>query len=152
LLRWAALASLSLLRRPFMPRGSADSLPHPVDIHVGRRIAEKRLALGYNQSDLGRALGLTFQQVQKYEKGTNRVSASKLWLIAQFFKVDLAYFFEGLSGDGSSMDADEPDGPAAPPTRQSIEINRLIPRLELPQQKLVLELVRSMSAKVPADR
>jgi len=134
-----------------MPRGSADSSPHPVDIHVGRRIAEKRLALGYNQSDLGRALGLTFQQVQKYEKGKNRVSASKLWLIAQFFKVDLTYFFEGLSGDGSSIDADSPDEPTAPPTRQSMEINSLIPRLELPQQKLVLELVRSMSAKVPAD-
>jgi len=131
-----------------MPRGSANSSPHPVDIHVGRRIAEKRLALGYNQSDLGRALGLTFQQVQKYEKGTNRVSASKLWLIAQFLQVDLTYFFEGLSGDGSSMDTDEPDEPAAPPTRQSTEINSLIPRLDLPQQKLVLELVRSMSAKV----
>lgn len=134
-----------------MPRGSADSSPHPVDIHVGRRIAEKRLALGYNQSDLGRALRLTFQQVQKYEKGTNRVSASKLWLIAQFLKVDLTYFFEGLSGDGSSMDADSPNEPTAPPTRQSMEINSLIPRLELPQQRLVLELVRSMSAKVPAD-
>lgn len=134
-----------------MPRGSADSSPHPVDIHVGRRIAEKRHALGYNQSDLGRALGLTFQQVQKYDKGTNRVSASKLWLIAQFLKVDLTYFFEGLSGDGSSMDADSPNEPTAPPTRQSMEINSLIPRLELPQQRLVLELVRSMSAKVPAD-
>ena len=134
-----------------MPRGNPESSPHPVDVHVGRRVAEKRLALGYNQSDLGRALGLTFQQVQKYEKGTNRVSASKLWLIAQFFKVDLAYFFDGLSGDGSKTDTDEPDETAAPPTRQSMEINGLVPRLDLPQQKLVLELVRSMSAKVPAN-
>ena len=134
-----------------MPRGTAVSSPHAVDVHVGRRIAEKRLALGYNQSDLGRALNLTFQQIQKYEKGTNRVSASKLWLISQFFKVDLAYFFDGLSGDGSNTGAGEPDGAAATPTRQSMEINGLVPRLDLPQQKLVLELVRSMSAKVPAD-
>ena len=134
-----------------MPRGTATSLPHVVDVHVGRRIAEKRLSLGYNQSDLGRALNLTFQQIQKYEQGTNRVSASKLWLIAQFFKVDLAYFFDGLSGDGSNAGADEPDGAASPPTRQSMEINSLVPRLELPQQRLVLELVRSMSARVPAD-
>ena len=134
-----------------MPRGTAESTPHPVDLHVGRRIAEKRLALGYNQSDLGRALNLTFQQVQKYEKGTNRVSASKLWLIAQFFKVDLSYFFDGLSGDGSNTGAGEPDGAAATPTRQSMEINSLVPRLELPKQRLVLELVRSMSAKVPTD-
>lgn len=134
-----------------MPRGNPESSPHPVDVHVGRRVAEKRLTLGYNQSDLGRALGLTFQQVQKYEKGTNRVSASKLWLIAQFFNVDLGYFFDGLSGDGSNTDSSEPDGPVAPPTRQSMEINSLVPRLDLPQQKLVLELVRSMSAKAPAD-
>lgn len=134
-----------------MPRGTATSSPHAVDVHVGRRIAEKRLALGYNQSDLGRALNLTFQQIQKYEKGTNRVSASKLWLISRFFKVDLAYFFDGLSGDGNNTGADEPDGVASPPTRQSMEINSLVPRLELPKQRLVLELVRSMSAKVPAD-
>ena len=134
-----------------MPRGTAESTPHPIDLHVGRRIAEKRLALGYNQSDLGRALNLTFQQVQKYEKGTNRVSASKLWLIAQFFKVDLSYFFDGLSGDGSNTGAGELDGAAATPTRQSMEINSLVPRLELPKQRLVLELVRSMSAKVPTD-
>ena len=134
-----------------MPRGTATSSPHAVDVHVGRRIAEKRLALGYNQSDLGRALNLTFQQIQKYEKGTNRVSASKLWLISRFFKVDLAYFFDGLSGNGSNTGAGEPDGAAATPTRQSMEINSLVPRLDLPQQKLVLELVRSMSAKVSAD-
>ncbi|MGH7018335.1 MAG: helix-turn-helix domain-containing protein, partial [Brevundimonas sp.] len=71
-----------------MVRGAAEGGPHPVDRHVGRRVCEKRVALGYNQSDLGRALGLTFQQIQKYEKGANRVSASKLWDIARFFKVD----------------------------------------------------------------
>ena len=61
-----------------MARGKGEDGPHPVDRHVGRRVCEKRISLGYNQSDLGRALGLTFQQVQKYEKGTNRISASKL--------------------------------------------------------------------------
>lgn len=130
-----------------MPRGTAHSAPHPVDVHVGRRIAEKRLALGYNQSDLGRALGLTFQQVQKYEKGTNRVSSSKLWLIAQFFKVDLAYFFDGLSSAAAAPAIAE-DAAAAPrPTRQSIEISNLVPQLGLPQQKLILDLVKSMTSK-----
>ena len=74
-----------------MARGTADGGPHPVDRHVGRRVCEKRISLGYNQSDLGKALGLTFQQIQKYEKGANRVSASKLWDIARFFKVDIGY-------------------------------------------------------------
>ncbi|MGV9010167.1 helix-turn-helix domain-containing protein [Brevundimonas sp.] len=133
-----------------MPRGTADNNPHPVDVHVGRRIAEKRLALGYNQSDLGRALGLTFQQVQKYEKGTNRVSSSKLWMIAQFFKIDLAYFFNGLSAAGNGTITETVE-PSPPPTRQSIEISSLVPQLGLAQQKLVLELVQSMSSRAPGE-
>ena len=80
-----------------MVKGAGESGPHPVDRHVGRKVCEKRIALGYNQSDLGRALGLTFQQIQKYEKGANRISASKLWDIARFFSVDVSYFFDGLT-------------------------------------------------------
>lgn len=66
---------------------------HPVDLHVGQRIRARREALGFNQSELGRALGLTFQQVQKYENGANRVSASKLHTTAEFLKVPVGYFF-----------------------------------------------------------
>jgi transcriptional regulator with XRE-family HTH domain len=130
-----------------MVRGAADDGPHPVDRHVGRRICEKRIALGYNQSDLGRALGLTFQQIQKYEKGANRVSASKLWDIARFFKVDIGYFFEGLMVARPGMAEGEPaafvhDFPA---TRQSIEISRLAPQLTARQQRLVLDMMREMA-------
>ena len=126
--------------------------PHPVDKHVGRRVCEKRLALAYNQSDLARALGLTFQQVQKYEKGANRISASKLWDIARFFKVDIGYFFEGLNGaaagvaeDGAAFDHD------FPATRYTIEIGRLAPQLSTVQQKLVLELVRDMTVRPDSE-
>lgn len=129
-----------------MPRGDPDAAPHPIDIHVGRRVAERRLALRYNQSDLGRALGLTFQQVQKYEKGTNRISASKLWLIAQFLGVELGYFFEGLPTDGTTPDVPEAITAVAAPTRQSMEISSLVVGLPVAQQKLVLELVRSMAS------
>ncbi|PZO05675.1 MAG: XRE family transcriptional regulator [Alphaproteobacteria bacterium] len=130
-----------------MARGTGEDGPHPVDRHVGRRVCEKRLALGYNQSDLGRALGLTFQQIQKYEKGTNRVSASKLWDIARFFKVDIGYFFDGLAGssvpgmaeEGSAFEHDHPA------TRYTIEIGRLAPQLSTRQQKLVLDLIRDMA-------
>ena len=133
-----------------MPRGGEDG-PHPVDRHVGRRVCEKRIGLGYNQSDLGRALGLTFQQIQKYEKGANRISASKLWDIARFFKVDIGYFFEGLAvqpgvaeGGASAFAHD------FPATRYTIEIARLAPALPTRKQKLVLEMVREM-ARVPGD-
>ncbi|UTC29699.1 HTH-type transcriptional regulator cell division transcriptional repressor [Bajunvirus bajun] len=79
-----------------MPRNATESGPHPVDIHVGKRLAARRIGLGFNQSDLGRALGLTFQQVQKYEKGANRMSASKMHDAANFLGVTEGYFFEGL--------------------------------------------------------
>ena len=73
--------------------------PNHVDRHVGSRVRLRRMLLGLSQEKLGEALGLTFQQVQKYEKGTNRIGASRLQQIAQFLKVEIAYFFEGLSGE-----------------------------------------------------
>lgn len=128
-----------------MARGKGVDGPHPVDRHVGRRVCEKRISLGYNQSDLGRALGLTFQQIQKYEKGVNRISASKLFDISRFFRVDIGYFFEGLAEGAAGMAEDaagfEHDFPA---TRQTIEINRLAPRLSAKRQRLTLELIREM--------
>ena len=111
-----------------MVRGSGADGPHLVDRHVGRRVCEKRIALGYNQTDLGQALGVTFQQVQKYEKGANRISASKLWDIARFFRVDIGYFFEGLTGavqPGMAEGEAEPFVHDFPATRQTIEIGRL---------------------------
>lgn len=135
-----------------MARGKGEDGPHPVDRHVGRRVCEKRLALGYNQSDLGRALGLTFQQIQKYEKGANRISASKLWDIARFFKVDIGYFFDGLAAAQSGMAetgaAFDHDFPA---TRYTIEIGRLAPQLSARQQKLALELVRDMADRSESE-
>ena len=130
-----------------MARGTGEDGPHPVDRHVGRRVCEKRLALGYNQSDLGRALGLTFQQIQKYEKGTNRISASKLWDISRFFKVETSYFFEGLAGSTATGMAEEGMAFAHdhPATRYTIEISRLAPQLSTRQQKLALDLIRDMA-------
>ena len=129
-----------------MARGKGEDGPHPVDRHVGRRVCEKRIALGYNQSDLGRAVGVTFQQIQKYEKGTNRVSASKLYDIARFFQTDVAYFFQGLGDarpgmaeDGAGFEHDFPS------TRHSVEIARLAPRLSARNQKLALDLIRQLA-------
>jgi len=69
-----------------------------VDRHVGSRVRMRRLMLGLSQTQLGDALGLTFQQVQKYEKGTNRISASKLQHIRQILQVPVPFFFEGAPG------------------------------------------------------
>lgn len=74
-----------------------------VDAHVGRRLRQRRITLGISQEQLGAQLGLTFQQIQKYEKGQNRISAGRLYKIAQILSVSVGHFFEGLS---SLNDAD----------------------------------------------
>ncbi len=80
----------------------ASPTANPVDVHVGARVRIRRKFLGLSQSDLAAALGLTFQQVQKYERGSNRISASKLYQTAKTLKVPVAYFFDGLEDSASS--------------------------------------------------
>src|SRR5512132_3865923 len=80
--------------------------PNPVDKHVGNRVRMRRMMLGMSQEKLGQALGLTFQQVQKYEKGMNRIGASRLQQISDILQVPAAFFFEGapnLRGATDSM-------------------------------------------------
>jgi transcriptional regulator with XRE-family HTH domain len=87
-------------------------IANPVDKHVGSRIRMRRLMLGMSQEKLGNGLGLTFQQVQKYEKGTNRIGAGRLQHISQLLQVPLPFFFEGaphLPGEPSGI------GPAPSP-------------------------------------
>ena len=73
----------------------AKKLPNPIDKHVGSRLRMRRMMLGMSQTNLGDALGITFQQVQKYEKGTNRISASRLQHISHILQVPVPFFFEG---------------------------------------------------------
>ena len=80
-----------------------------VDAHVGRRLRRRRTSLGISQEQLGSALGLTFQQIQKYEKGQNRIGAGRLYRIANILSVPVQYFFEGLSNgaDAAMLPAGE---------------------------------------------
>ncbi len=73
----------------------AKKAPNPIDKHVGSRVRMRRMMLSMSQEKLGDALGLTFQQVQKYEKGTNRIGASRLQQISQILQVPISFFFEG---------------------------------------------------------
>lgn len=82
---------------------SAES-PHPTDVHVGNQLRLRRKVLGLSQDALGRQVGVTFQQIQKYERGTNRTSASRLWEFAQALNVSEDYFFEALLDDEPSID------------------------------------------------
>lgn len=87
----AGVARTSAARR-------ADDDADPVDIHVGRRLRQRRSLLGLSQDKLGRAVGLTFQQIQKYERGANRVGASRLLQLSRALAVPVAYFFEDAPG------------------------------------------------------
>ena len=81
----------------FKPQfGHGTGNPHPVDVHVGARARMRRTLLGMTQTDLGDALGLTFQQVQKYERGVNRISASRLYDLCRVLNVSIEYFFEDM--------------------------------------------------------
>jgi transcriptional regulator with XRE-family HTH domain len=96
-----------------MKNFEADDGPDPIDRHVGTRIRGRRVGLRISQTKLGQAIGVTFQQIQKYESGTNRVGASNLFKIAQALSVDVSFFFDGVrhevAGSMHSMGlADQP--------------------------------------------
>jgi transcriptional regulator with XRE-family HTH domain len=84
----------------------AKKAPNPTDKHVGSRVRMRRMMLGMSQEKLGDALGLTFQQVQKYEKGTNRIGASRLQQIAHILQVQVSFFFEGAPAAITSLKSD----------------------------------------------
>lgn len=89
----------------------SSSKPHPTDVFIGQRVRARRILIGMSQEKLGELLGLTFQQVQKYEKGTNRISGSRMVEIADALQVEPAYFFEGApgrrtAGTHAALDAD----------------------------------------------
>jgi transcriptional regulator with XRE-family HTH domain len=122
--------------------------PNPVDLHVGARIRMRRKILGVSQERLAEDLGLTFQQIQKYERGANRVSASKLYEIAKSLQSSVGYFFEGLAdttGDGVA-EGGEPFVHDFLMTSEGLELAGLFPRITRPKvRRRILELVRSMA-------
>ena len=94
------------LSKPKREKGDSKK-PNPVDVHVCSRVRLRRMLLGMSQEKLGETLGLTFQQVQKYEKGTNRIGASRLHQIGNVLGVPVSYFFEDLTGDASAKANDK---------------------------------------------
>ena len=90
----------------------AKKAPNPIDKHVGSRVRMRRMMLSMSQEKLGGALGLTFQQVQKYEKGTNRIGASRLQQISHILQVPVAFFFEGAPAAPHSEGMSEAPSPS----------------------------------------
>lgn len=129
--------------------------PNPVDVHVGGRVRLRRTLLGMSQEKLGEALGLTFQQVQKYERGANRIGASRLWDLSRVLDVPMSYFFEDMDDDTvqhSPMNiAQVPSEPqvheADPMTRrETLELVRAYYRITDPAvRKRVFELTKTLA-------
>src|SRR3954447_17005450 len=86
-------------------------MKHPVDVHVGKRVRHRRWMVGMTQQQLGDIVGIKFQQIQKYETGMNRISASRLWDIAQALDVSISFFFEGFGGETARSDQPAVDLP-----------------------------------------
>jgi transcriptional regulator with XRE-family HTH domain len=101
---WGRRAAADKNGRSFMFARVERKSPNPVDKHVGGRVRMRRMMLAMSQEKLGNALGLTFQQVQKYEKGTNRIGASRLQQISHILQVPVAFFFEGAPNLYGSTD------------------------------------------------
>lgn len=132
-----------------------DQGPDPIDRHVGSRIRGRRLGMRISQTKLGQSIGVTFQQVQKYESGTNRVGASNLFRIAKALGVEVSFFFDGLIADGGGsggLNYGLSDNPVAefdsdPMTsRESFELMHNYFRIADPQvRKRLFQLVRELA-------
>ncbi len=103
-------------------------MTNEIDAHIGNRLREARLAKGLNQEALGKALGITFQQVQKYEKGANRIGANRLWDICNMLETPVGFFFDGLDEKGKAK-AVPPSSPEGRLSRRDIEIARVLNEL-----------------------
>ena len=116
---------------------------HPVDFHVGKRLRHRRWMIGMTQQQLANAVGIKFQQIQKYESGANRVSASRLWDLSQALDVDVSFFFEGLddkNGEASDLlDADLLSD------KETIELIRAYYGMEEGPRRRLLELTKSLA-------
>ena len=127
--------------------------PNPIDKHVGSRVRMRRMMLGMSQEKLGDALGLTFQQVQKYEKGTNRIGASRLQQISLILQVPVAFFFEGAPqvGEQSRGLSDAPSPAYVADflaTSDGLALTKAFMRIQDPKtRRRIVDLVRQIAGE-----
>jgi transcriptional regulator with XRE-family HTH domain len=126
--------------------------PNPIDVHVGSRIRFRRNMLGMSQEKLGESLGITFQQIQKYEKGTNRVGASRLQAIASILDVPVSFFFDdapgGQSGTGAGLAEESPTSFVVDflNSAEGIQLNRAFARISNPVvRRKMIDLVKAIA-------
>ena len=120
-------------------------MTHPVDVHVGKRVRHRRWLIGMTQQQLAEQVGIKFQQIQKYETGANRISASRLWDIAEALEVPVSFFFEGLDDSGKA----EGSGTMLPDDlmgrKEALDLVRSYYAIPENQRRRLFELARVLS-------
>ena len=132
--------------------------PNPVDKYVGSRVRMRRIMLGMSQEKLGEALGLTFQQIQKYEKGTNRVGASRIQQISEILQVPVSYLFEG-GPTGTTIAGNFSEGTSPTfvtdflATAEGLALTRAFPRIADPKlRRSIVDLVEQIAAREEPEK
>jgi transcriptional regulator with XRE-family HTH domain len=143
------------LRRRSSRGRTPSGQPNPIDVHVGSRVRLRRTLLGMSQEKLGEALGLTFQQVQKYERGANRIGSSRLFDLSRVLDVPISFFFDDMPGEVEQLSprfisgmTEEPASYDIDPLtkRETLELVRAYYRIADPQvRKRVYELARALA-------
>lgn len=120
-------------------------MTHPVDVHVGKRVRHRRWLVGMTQQQLAEHVGIKFQQIQKYETGANRISASRLWDIADALEVNVSFFFEGLD-NSAQTDGPRDDIPAdLMGDKEALDLVRSYYAIPENQRRRLFELARVLS-------
>lgn len=128
-------------------------MAHPIDVHVGRRLRQRRRLLALTQEKLAQAVDIRFQQIQKYESGSNRISASRLWSLAKALDVSISYFFEGMNGAEPKLDLDlkndfgfsEAPAEGLLDEKETMDLVRYYYQLEEEPRRRLLDLARALS-------
>ena len=132
----------------------ANKKSNPVDAHVGSRVRLRRMLVGLSQEKLGERMGLTFQQIQKYEKGINRIGASRLYQLSQILEVPVQFFFEGVPPEEGAESSDFGEANTEAflyeflNTRDGLELNRAFVKIsDADVRRSIVELVRSLGRR-----
>ncbi|MFN3210994.1 MAG: helix-turn-helix domain-containing protein [Roseovarius sp.] len=120
-------------------------MPHPVDVHVGKRIRHRRWLVGMTQQQLAESVGIKFQQIQKYETGANRVSASRLWDIAEALEVEVSFFFEGLDQEGDAKEGTDMIPADLLGDKEALDLIRSYYAIPENQRRRLFDLARVLS-------
>jgi transcriptional regulator with XRE-family HTH domain len=135
--------------------GRGTGVPNPVDVHVGKRLRLRRTLMGLSQEKLGAAIGLTFQQVQKYERGSNRIGASRLFDLARVLDVPVGFFFEDMSEEIAARSPGRAQGDVEPveddrnpvAKRETLELVRAYYKIHNPAvRKRLFEMAKALAA------